>query len=318
MKLKRAYSAVGQFGRTLIELMISITIGLVIVVAILAVYSSSSSTGRQSEAGTRMSEDAAIAMNYMGNYIRMAGFSFPQVNSLDNVSMVNGQTVKNPQTNLEKAGIRGCDNGFSNVTTAANASLLTCNTTPTGFGGAIAIRFEGDALNTSPAGGVATDCLNTAVAVPTASDYDPVINYTLVDSRFYVTQNATSASPELSCRGNGGAGATPTPPQPIMQYVESMTFAYGIANDVSSRQITRYLNATQIDALGGLNVDQNWLRVLSVRVCLVMRSQTPEQNAGTTYIDCAGNAVASPGGFLRRAFTSVVALRNRAEFVYTL
>lgn len=316
MKLKPFSRRQRPWGRTLIELMISITIGLVIVVAILAVYTSSSSTGRQSEAGTRMSEDAAIALGYMGNYIRMAGFSFPQVNALDNVSTVNGQTVKTAQTNFEKAGIRGCDNGFSNVTTATDASLLACNPTPTGVGGAIAIRFEGDTYNTSPsAGGAPTDCLNTGIATATPSDYDATLSYFKIDSRFYVSQNATSASPELNCRGNGGSAGTA--PQPIMQYVESMAFAYGIASDVSSRQINNYLTATQIDALGTV-VDQNWLRVLSVRMCIVMRSQVPEQNAGSTYIDCAGNAVASPGGFLRRAFTSVVTLRNRTEFVYTL
>ncbi len=64
-----------QAGVGLVELMISITIGLGVVAAMLAVFSATNSSGRQSETGTRMSEDAAVAMNYMAGYIRMAGYS---------------------------------------------------------------------------------------------------------------------------------------------------------------------------------------------------------------------------------------------------
>ncbi|MGY8904995.1 MAG: PilW family protein [Burkholderiales bacterium] len=303
-----------QLGRTLIELMISITIGLVIVVAILAVYTSTSSTGRQSEAGTRMSEDAAIAMNYMANYIRMSGFSVPRVLLAPKTVDSGTTTFKTSDSNFSGAGVRGCDNGFSNPTTAANALALECNTAASTNGNAIAIRFEGDVSNTSPVGTNPSDCLNSAVVGTVTSDVTGgALPYKLIESRFYVRQGGNSGTSELYCAGNGGTIAYAA--QPIMQHVESMVFRYGVANDTIQREITSYMTATQVDAIGG-SVDSNWGRVVSVKVCLVMRSEVPNQNGPATYVDCLGNVVASPGGFLRRAFTSVVTLRNRAEFVY--
>lgn len=301
---------VRQLGRTLIELMISITIGLVIVVAILAVYTSTSSTGRQSESSTRMSEDAAIAMNYMASYVRQAGFSFPQANVPANTALASGGTVEVVDSNFGGAGIRGCDNGFSNIATATTTTALTCNASPSAAGGAIAIRFEGDLLNTSPSTTNPSDCLNNGVATTVASDYAGATNYSLIESRFYVRQGTNSGTPELNCAGNGGGVGTAFVGQPIMQYVESMVLSYGVANDVSSTQVTRYMTSAQVDALGG-TVDQRWGRVVSVKICLLMRSEVPDQNGPGTYLDCTGTATVSAGGFLRRAFTSVITLRNR-------
>lgn len=311
---KLTHLSLRQGGRTLIELMISITIGLVVVVAMLAIYTSTNSTGRQSEAGSRMSEDAGVAMNYMSNYIRMAGFSFPQANVASSVATLGSATVEVPDSNFAGAGIRGCDNGFSNISTATTTTALTCNASPTGFGGAIALRFEGDLFNTSPVGTspnfFPSDCLNNGITSTIASEYIGSPAYTLVESRFFVSQAAVSGTPELSCAGNGGGTGVAFVGQPIMQFVESMAFTYGVANDVAESQVTRYLTAAEVDALGG-SVDARWSRVVNVRVCLVMRSQTPDQNAGSSFIDCGGNSTASTGGFLRRTFSSIVTLRPR-------
>jgi type IV pilus assembly protein PilW len=294
---------VAQTGRTLIELMIAITIGLVMLVAILAVYSGTSSTARQSEAGARMNEDATIAMNYIGNYIRMAGFTIPQVNQTESVVTFGGGTTKLCSSSFCGAVIRGCDNGFTNVTSASST------------GSAFSLRFQGDVFNTVPVttSSLPSDCLNNGIRVSATSSFATGPTYTLVESRFYVTQTAAIQTPELHCAGNGG---TPTLfiGQPIMQYVERMVFTYGVAADASSRDAITYLTAAQIDALSAAGVDSNWGRVLSVKVCLQMRSELPDQNGAGTYINCAGTATASTDGLLRRAFTSVVTIRNRGGF----
>lgn len=284
-----------QMGVGLIELMISITIGLVILVAILSVYTATSSTGRQSESITRMSEDAAVAMNYMSSYMRMAGFSFPQANSSSGV----------PDTNFSGTGVRGCDNGFSNPTVSATTSL-TCNS---GTGNsAIAIRFEGDLSNTSPASGNPTDCLNQAVTASTASAYSGAPNYILIESRFFVATGTNSGVAELYCAGNGNSTFVA---QPIMQYVEGLVFTYGIGEDALSQRVTQYVSAATIDALAG-TVDERWSRVISVRMCLVMRSEGQSQGiAGSPYQNCAGTTVTPTDNFVRKVFQTVVTLRNR-------
>jgi len=52
-----------QHGRTLLELMIAITIGLVILLALGTVYLGTTRTSKQTTSVSRMSEDAAIAFN---------------------------------------------------------------------------------------------------------------------------------------------------------------------------------------------------------------------------------------------------------------
>ena len=151
-----------QAGVSLIELMVSITIGMVILGAILAVFSATNSTSRQSEAATRMSEDAAVAMNYMVGYIRMAGYSLPRAN------MTESGGKGTADSNFFGAGIRGCDTGFSNPTVAATSSLA-CNAGTATSTAAISIRFEGDVYNTGPSASSPTDCLGQAVSSSTAS-----------------------------------------------------------------------------------------------------------------------------------------------------
>lgn len=299
-----------QSGRTLIELMIAISLGLLILGAMLIVYLTTSSTSRQSTAVTRMNEDAAIALHYIGSSLRMAAFSFPRVNAPANAAMADGVKVTATERNFQGAGIRGCDNGFvAQSTTAFDA--LTCATTP--GSAAFAVRFEGDIRNTSPSGTNATDCQNRAVTGVTASDLDPSVNYTLIESRFFLQTSSASGTSELYCSGNGtgtmGTGAFSA--QPLMQYVERMTVEYGIAEDALGRDVVRYVSAAAVDGLAG-SVNDRWKRVVNVKVCIQMRSESPDQAGTGQYLDCAGAAQSSAGGLLRRAYSTVFTLRNRS------
>ncbi|MES2412331.1 MAG: PilW family protein [Pseudomonadota bacterium] len=318
LKTPSAGQRIIQRGVSLIELMVSITIGVVMLSAILAIFSATSSTGKQSEAATRMSEDAAIAMNYMAGYIRMAGYSNPRVNVSESSARFGGSSAGNTDSNFSGAGIFGCDTGFANPTVApaANSSIvLTCNAATATSTAAISVRFEGDIYNTGSAT-TPTDCLGQAVAATTASGYVPdtgvVTNYALVESRFYVRTGTSSGVSELYCGGNGGGSNFAA--QPIMQYVESMSFIYGVAEDGTSRTAARYLTQAQLDtaaAAAGVNVEARWKQVVSVKICMLMRSELPDQNGAGSYVDCSGATVAAPDRFIRRAFRSVVTLRNK-------
>ncbi|CAN5435079.1 type IV pilus assembly protein PilW [soil metagenome] len=300
-----------QGGRTLIELMISITIGLAVMAAIIAIYSATTSTSRQADSSQRMSEDAAVAMNVLGSYIRMAGFSFPQANVATNTVVSGSGTVQVTDSNFSGAAIRGCDNGFSNPTVSATTSL-TCG----GSAGpdAFVVRFEADTSNTFPNSDVppkATDCLGQGVSLNATSDYDATLTYTQAEARFYLKSGAASGTRDLYCGGNGTSTFVA---QPIMQYVDDMVLTYGVAADVSSHIVVQYLTSAQIDALGA-TMDANWARVISVKICLVMRSESADQAGAGSYVNCAGTVVTAGDKYLRRAFTSVVTLRNRGGIV---
>lgn len=293
-------------GRTLLELMISITIGLVLLGVIIGVYTATTRINRQSSAVTRMSEDSALAMNFIGNNLRMAGFSPPRVSvSPGSTVLRNGSQVSFPDRNFIGAAIRGCDNGFASTTVAFTALSCASGAGPAAF----ALRFEGD-TDSTPSITVAgisypSDCLNQAVTGTTPSAYDAA-PYTLVESRFSVATDAGSGTPEFFCAGNGNAFAG----LPVIQYVDDLVIRYGVAADAQSAQVVRYATAAQVDALGG-SVDERWSRVVSVQICMVFRSALPDQNAAGSFIDCNGNSTVSANGFLRRAYSTVFALRNR-------
>lgn len=313
MRFTHLRSRQPQAGRTLVELMIAIAIGLIILLALSTVYLGTTSTSRQSTTISRMSEDAAIAFNLVGGSLRAGGSSPPRVLVLPGGAIVGGATVEAPDRNFTGASVRGCDDGFTAETAKGAFDDLACNAGGNGPA-AVAIRFEGDEWNTVPVGGKASDCLQHAVQSQVNSAIDPALQYTLVDSRFFVAASG-SGTPELKCAGNGGTGATIFNPEPLLELVEDVQLRYGVAADGVSRDVQQYATAAEVDALGGASVDANWSRVVNIRVCMVMRSQNRDQAGSGNYINCDGNSVASAGGFARRSFTSVYALRNRSGFL---
>lgn len=301
-----------QRGQTLLELMISITIGLVVIGAVFVVYLATTATSRQSSAISRMSEDAAITMAILGNNIRMAGYSPPRALFTPGSALVNGVKEVNPDRHFTGVAMRGCDFGFSSAENVAFDSI-TCKTSSNPGPAAFVVRYEGDEFNTIAVSGNPSDCLTSGITANTASNFDGS-SYKLVESRFSIANSTSNGTPELYCSGSGGA--SPFSRQPLMQYVENMVVTYGIADDSTSGNVTRYVTQTQLDAISGTTATR-WSRVINAKVCIVMRSDTADQNGGGNYIDCAGNSIASANGYIRRAFTSVFALRNRADFSST-
>lgn len=297
-----------QAGRTLVELMISLVIGLVIVGAIMAIYLSTAGTSKQSNAVTRMSEDAAIAMSLIGSNLRMDAYSPPRVLVSPGSAKVGGVQVAAADRNFTGLAIRGCDNGFADVT--AGFGSLACATSGTGKG-ALAIRFEGDARNTLAVSGGPSDCGATAITTDATSAVDASA-YKLVESRLLVATGGSGSS-ELHCAGNGGDSAVQFATKPLLQNVEGMYLSYGIAATDQDYEASRYVSQTTLDAFAGSTASK-WGRVVSVKVCLVMKSQNTMKEADQTYVGCDGSSVAASDGYARRAFTSVFTLRNRSDF----
>lgn len=311
-------------GFTLVELLIALTLGLVILAASLAVYVSSSRGSRLSQVETQLNEDGILALNLIQQQLKQAGYSRQIIPS-------NGATVMG---NYAGPAVRGCDGGFSDA--GAAFSDLTC----TGGSGsdAIAIRYEATIDNTMPTTGtppLPTNCVGEGVNATTASQASPApaspapANYALADNRYMVTDADTE--PMLSCRGSkaSGTGNAMGTAQPLLASVESMQILYGVASrpsaelastyDPMRHQIVSYLKAGDIDALATTGVlpnamEDRWGRVLSVRVCLLMRSYQTVRDAptgGFAYKDCDNIDASKSDGYLRKTYTTTVLLRNR-------
>lgn len=263
-------------GFSLIELMISLAIGLLITVATFSAFTGASGATRMAEAQGRMHEDAQAALTILSQQLRMAGYNHDQP--------------------LPEFSIRGCDGQFGNITTASNLDALNCvpdTTKPD----SIAVSYEADKFNTVPtAGDLPTDCLGNALSSANA------------DNRFYVDLSAPI--PSLNCKGSGGE------PQALVENIEDMQFTYGAtantdgmvagylnADEVISETIPAPLTPAE-----------SWAKVLTVRICVLVRSvsEVVPDAASAQYTKCDDSLeTAPPDRRLRRAYATTVVLRNR-------
>ena len=183
----------------------------------------------------------------------------------------------------EGRAVFGCDKGFS---AAPSANPSTCAIS--GGAPSIEIAYEVDLYNSVVSNGKGTDC--AGVAVP-ASQNGITFNR-------YGVGSSTEGRSELRC--SSGSSTIP-----LVDNVERLQFWYGQSDGGASPQLIRYTQAS----------DADFSRVMSVRVCLLMRSsEAPakaEDAAWQSYLDCDGVRRTAADGRLRRVYFSTIALRSK-------
>ena len=281
----------GLKGFSLIELMVSLTIGLIIAIAAFSAYLGSSSASRMAEAQGRMNEDAQAALSILNQQMRM----------LQNNPNQSGRTKESqrnpvyspyqysmelssqpPVFELAKYSIRGCDNKFDNISAVVGLDKLNCdvetNSAPDPLNlnpDSIAINYEADAFNTVTTGTsqVPTDCLGlplTAITTtfqtvppPEPSSSDPRSfshSYYVADNRFYISPQTPNTSLGLYCQGNGvnSEGSTSTA-KLMVENIEDMQFKYGVVGPSNSSiptselPVAGYLTAYELSKNKWLN-----------------------------------------------------------------
>jgi type IV pilus assembly protein PilW len=322
------------YGFSLIELMISLTIGLVITIAAMSAYLGAAGASKMSDAQSRMNEDAQAALNLLTQQLRMVGTNPVQGNRADafrhnpvfdptyigGTSTAYGTTsfTTSPGTHtLSAFSIRGCDGTFSNVTTTAALTSLTCGGGTTTLPDSIAVSYEADKYNTSPSGGLATDCVGSSLPVVAAtftSGTSTTASFAVADNRFYIASSGASV-PSLYCKGSNSST------QPLVENVEDMQFLYGTVSTTdtsATATVAGYLTAdkvtTEINMAALASDAARWGKVLTVRVCIVVRSENPvaPDAASASYIQCDGSRDTTKTDLrLRRAYSTTVVLRNR-------
>lgn len=299
-------------GRSLLEMMVALIIGMIILGAVLLTSISGNSSGKRQDGVSTLNEDAQIAANLLGGHLRIAGYS----------RVVASPSPTTEFRNYGGPGVRGCDGGVASDDVDMNG--MVCN------GGnasdALMVVYEGDAFNTFPtaaAPGVPTDCLGQALApVPPVASESPDSNpYWLVENIFYVNANN-----ELVCSGNGNRGRE----QALIGNVVDMQVTYGVADVPTAAAISagtapeapffeaaRYMTAQQIDQLAPFPATAlpvlrgRWNRVVSVRVCLVLRSAEELYDQITPYPGCDGVEINPPDRRAYRAVTITRAVKNK-------
>jgi len=163
----------------------------------------------------------------------------------------------------------------------------------------ITIRYQSD-----------TDCLGNGTP-GTGPDEGIAVN------RYFIDDNDN-----LACLGN----SRPNNPQPLVENVVNMQILYGVDTDADGGA-NRYVSATQVEAGVISPGTPDWDRVVSLRVALLVASETavdqPAAASGPSAPSISGpatesfalldEAITRDDGRLYRVFTTTIPLRNRTS-----
>ena len=285
LKLRR------QHGFSLIELMVSLTIGLVVILFVTSLYIGSKSSSRLQDDNTRMQEDGRAAMSLIGNNIKQAWFGEPRGYSLFGVV-----------SDFQGRGLIACDNGFAAPTNFANDG---CAAGADGQPGLQLSYKVNSASNLTL--GIGTDCNGQAVPAD-ASGVAVVIN------RFYLVKK-TGEAPSLYCAGNGNVI-----PQPVLQNVENVVFTYGIDENNDAYSSPDFFTTSAATALTKSPASPGFpatgfpafKKVITVGVCMQLVSTNLVTQGDQTYTDCNGVVQKGTDHKFRLILQNTFVMRNNS------
>lgn len=332
-------SARASQGASLVELMVALTIGMVITAAVLATYQGASTASKTAEAQSRMNEDAEAALSILEQQLRMAGNNPDQALRVDSATATRssrrnpvylptptyaGHATLPASYALSAYAIRGCDAAFANLQTASAIDHLSCTAGASTAPHAIALSYEADRFNAVPtsvaSGSLPTDCVGKPLTTITAtlpmlagaSIASAEVRYAVADNRFYIGN--WGGVPSLYCKGNGIDSSA----QALVENIENLQISYGVGVTDRDNTVAGYLTAGEMAANATLALLANdaarWQKAITVRVCIVARSQDPVVASALSarYVKCDGSLETAPPDLrLRRAYSTTVVLRNR-------
>lgn len=306
-----------QQGMTLVELMVSITLGLMLSGAITALYLASNQTNRHTEAAGRMGDNARIAFDLIGRDLQMAGYYPSALPTAGSASATQIGTHPDAVTATGtpaaySEGLFGCQGGFVDAATA------TCSGSGASSPDGLAVSyFSEDRYGAGGRVGLQGDCLGRDVAT-SATVYNQtraaiplpvqIINlYRLVPQSVSIDGGAAVSTQALACHGNGDPAGDYTA---VASGIEDLQLTYGIRVAAAPGQI-QFVDAGSVPA-------GQWGEVVAVKVCLIARSLETVRQADAgganarTYEDCLGSTqtLSNSNRFLVRRFEQTYAIRN--------
>jgi type IV pilus assembly protein PilW len=315
-----------QAGRTLIELVIAIAIGVVVLAGVGALFLSSRGVARVVQQAGSAEDTARIVMAAIGEAIKAAGYG----------EIVGSDYLAGEQTLFEGPTVRGCTG--SRLADAFNSVAPDYGCIGSAPGDQVLVRFQGRyALVPMDTAHVASTALPDCLGASNAMQDVPVkagapragagIQRRIVQSAFSLDAGGTV----LRCQGNGNPGS----PAPIANDVidlrafyrfDDAGFALAIGSDRNYAPIGGSVrDAAWINAVAVTSPADPWRHVVAVVLCITvatreqgtsLRSTDPaatrcpqtaeEATAGATL---SGNA---SDGRLRRTFIDTFTIRAQA------
>jgi type IV pilus assembly protein PilW len=261
-------------GFTLVELMVSVTIGLLLTVAVAQLFIGSRKSYATTDDMARMQENMRFTYDVLSRTARMAGYMAYGGNSAVDVDGAVGMGIFG-LTNLALDGTDG------------NASLTDVSTPDT-----LKIAYQGTGDIAGTPDGATTDCLGT-----------PIGTLTTAINIFSVGPDPVTKTPALLCRTSPDG-----PDVAIITDVENMQILYGEETNgdfTADRYVPRHM-VTDIDRVMSLRIALLF-RTPNLQVRSTPDTATYKLHGGTLPAKTGPEATR-----IRRVMTVTVALRNRS------
>lgn len=290
LTMQKIQARSGQRGMGLVELMISMVIGLILLGTLSYFYLGSRQISRTHDDLSRMEESGRNAMEIIGKAVRQAGFRLDVKQAL----------YVNPANNIDAmTGTDGGGDAFGATGAAAAPSdTLTIRHDPT---------WITDATN--PIKGSEANCAGGVIV--SNNNANPTTGVIPVNPNVVEYVFSIDATRGLRC-GTVAAGAAVG--GVVVDNIERMQITYGLRDATGA--VTIYLPAATAAAANpatSVATTAQWASVAAVRVSLLVRgpSNGITANNSQTYT-FNGETVTSTDGFLRQVYTSTFTVRNQA------
>lgn len=347
--MKREFEMINKkfhmLGLSLIELLVSLAIGLVLVLAVTQVFLSNKSVYSLQDAIARNQENARFAIELMTDDIRMAGYmgcgnlDRVPVNVIADPPTLGDFDVNNFVTGLDNVGTT---NTF-NVSAAENTDIIQvrkasnsgARVVEKGNGASAEIKVSKNAGFTQGDTLLISDCLNadifnvTNVVNNNNSSFVTLAhaNNQNIDNRlsklygsdaevmvfervtYFVGENGRVSSNGRALRSlfkRVQTSGTNTASLEVVDGIEDMQITYGV-DTTGNRQVNEYRTAKNITG-------NNWSRVVSVNIQFLFASAqdsvTSSSGDFSQTVQFNGNNIGGDG-VLRDVYQSTIAVRNR-------
>jgi type IV pilus assembly protein PilW len=333
-----------QFGYSLIELMIAITIGLIVLGAVSSVFLTSNQTNKTQDNLARLQENARFVLNKMETDIRMAGYRGCLGRKGRTNDLVNSPATA--VTNVINGITYNDDLAFSllgyNATGSGWFPILNTTGTPTApsqNSDVITVRL-GVGTGAQLTGAMA----NASADIPVASNADSLTvgdTALIADCVASTVFKVTAVSATTITHGTGanttanlgrafGSDATVMPVSTVTYYVApSSDLTNGLSlwrkTNLTYEELADGVETLKIlygeDLNGDLSPDKyvtannvtNMNNVIAIKLMLLMRTSSDNLSAsGQKYTFNGVSNITPPDKRIRRSFSTVITIRNRA------
>jgi type IV pilus assembly protein PilW len=306
--------ATGMKGFSLIEMMISITIGLMIIAALVGVVASNARSSKANDNTSELQSNGRYALDHLRFELYHAGFrgytwappSTPTITGINN-ECLDGGAANSFVTNLRQ-GIWGANDNdpySANCLPAANYQR----------GDVLVIRrLDGNPTATSDLisnslyfrSSYASGQMFQGTSEPTTINIAPVADFAVQEYVYYIgvddNDSTVPALRRVSLQGNTMVD------EMVVSGIEHMEVQYGIpATDLT----TQYYDANSITGSSTSDIPTPWENVNSVQIWLLARNAKADAGYNNTNTYAMGDVdYAVNDSFRRQLFTTVVQLRN--------